>query len=78
MVKTWDKSTFEEALFTEFETFRQILSTDTGDWVIKGFIDVYRNIYALSLDTKVASKLIELMLFPIIRNSRNVMAMSYN
>ncbi len=66
MVKTWDKSTFEEALFTEFETFRQILSTDTGDWVIKGFIDVYRNIYALSLDTKVASKLIELMLFPII------------
>jgi hypothetical protein len=34
--------------------------------VVKGFIDVYRNIYTVSVDTKVVSKIIELMLFPII------------
>lgn len=34
--------------------------------MIKGFIDVYRNIYTVSVDTKVISKIIELMLFPVI------------
>lgn len=42
------------------------LANDIGDWVIKGFIDTYRNIYTISADTKVISKLIELMLFPLI------------
>ncbi len=43
-----------------------ILSTETGDWVIKGFIDVFCNIYTVSVDTKVVSKIIELMLYPLI------------
>ena len=38
------------------------MATDTGDWVVKGFIDVYRNIYTISVDTKVVSKIIELQL----------------
>jgi hypothetical protein len=33
---------------------------------VKGFIDVYRNLYTISVDTKVISKIIELLLFPII------------
>ena len=49
---------------THFDEFRQTLSTDDGDWVVKGFIDIYRNIYTISVDTKVISKIIELMLFP--------------
>jgi len=57
---------FRQNLLTHFENFRHTLATDTGDWVIKGFIDVYRNIYTISKDTKVISKIIELMLFPII------------
>ncbi|MFC1719292.1 type II restriction endonuclease [Candidatus Poribacteria bacterium] len=32
----------------------------------KGFIDAYKNIYTISVDTKVVSKIIELMLFPVI------------
>lgn len=36
----------------DFEAFTQTLATDAGDWVIKGFIDVYRNIYTISVDTK--------------------------
>lgn len=41
-----------------------IMSTASGDWTVKGFIDIFKNIYTISGDTKVVSKLIELMLFP--------------
>lgn len=58
--------TFRETLLGHFENFRRSLSTEAGDWVVKGFIDVYRNIYTISLDTKVLSKIIELTLFPVI------------
>lgn len=57
---------FRGSLLAHFDEFRHTLSTETGDWVIKGFIDVYRNVYAISMDTKVISKIIELMLFPVI------------
>lgn len=57
---------FREQFQSYFEQFRRALSTDHGDWVVKGFIDVYRNIYTISVDTKVVSKIIELMLFPIV------------
>jgi len=59
-------SDFRDNLLAHFDELRQTLATDTGDWVVKGFIDVYRNIYTISVDTKVISKIIELMLFPII------------
>jgi len=41
-----------------------LLPTEDCDWIVKGFIDLYRKIYTISNDTKVVSKLIELMLFP--------------
>lgn len=55
---------FRKNLLTHFDNFRRVLASDNGDWVVKGFIDVYRNIYTISIDTKVVSKIIELMLFP--------------
>lgn len=42
------------------------LQTSDKEWILKGFIDLHRNVYSLSIDTKVISKLLELMLFPII------------
>lgn len=57
---------FEQELLAYFDSFKNTLSTDTDDWVIKGFIDIYKNIYTISVDTKVISKIIELMLFPVI------------
>lgn len=57
---------FRESLLAHVDEFRRTLATDAGDWVVKGFIDVYRNIYTISVDTKVVSKIIELMLFPVI------------
>ncbi len=35
-----------------------------NEWTIKGFIDVFKNIYTISSDTKVLSKILELHLFP--------------
>lgn len=33
-------------------------------WTIRGFIDIFRNVYTISADTKVVSKILELHLFP--------------
>jgi hypothetical protein len=35
-----------------------------GEWTVKGFVDVFKNIYAMPNDTKVVSKVLELHLFP--------------
>ena len=35
-----------------------------NEWNIRGFIDIFRNIYTISSDSKVISKLLELHLFP--------------
>ena len=59
-----DKSAFLEALQTEAATFNKAVSTNTGDWIVKGFIDIAKNIYTISVDTKVISKIMELLLFP--------------
>lgn len=40
------------------------VSTRQGDWIIKGFVDVMRNLYTLSNDTKVISKVMELLILP--------------
>jgi len=64
---------FKAQLTEYFENFKRAIATGEGDWVVKGFIDVYKNIYTISVDTKVASKIIELMLFPTLSEfcSRN-------
>ena len=62
--KTVDKLSFLRTLQTEVASFNKAVATEAGDWVIKGFIDVFRNIYAISVDTKVISKVMELLLFP--------------
>jgi hypothetical protein len=40
------------------------ISTPKGEWIVKGFIDIARNIYTISADTKVISKILELLLLP--------------
>jgi hypothetical protein len=57
---------FRERMLNYFKELEKMLAMENGDWVVKGFIDVYRNIYTITVDTKVVSKIIELMLFPII------------
>lgn len=40
------------------------VSTDNNQWTVKGFIDVFRNIYTISADTKIVSKILEIHIFP--------------
>ena len=58
------KHQFTTQLTKHVQLFNEAISTDAGDWVIKGFIDVAKNIYTISNDTKVISKIMELLLFP--------------
>ena len=58
-----DKSTFIKLLRCAVKGFDKAISTEDGDWVVKGFIDVYKNIYTISTDTKVISKIIELYIY---------------
>jgi hypothetical protein len=46
-------------------TFAKAVATNEGEWIIKGFIDIYQRIYTISVDTKIVSKVLELLLFPM-------------
>lgn len=35
-----------------------------SEWTVRGFIDIFQNVYAISSDTKIVSKALELHLFP--------------
>ena len=46
-------------------SFAKAVATNEGEWIIKGFIDVYQRVYSISVDTKIVSKVLELLLFPM-------------
>lgn len=60
------QDTFRESLVAYFDQLRERVETESGDWTVKGFIDVYQRIYTVSLDTKVLSKVLELLMFPVL------------
>jgi hypothetical protein len=58
------KEQFRNQILKYVDLFNAAVSTKDRDWVVKGFIDIARNIYTISVDTKVVSKIMELLLFP--------------
>ena len=58
------KQQFFHALTQFVSSLDEHVSTSDGQWSIKGFIDVCRNIYTISSDTKIVSKILEIHLFP--------------
>ena len=58
------KKDFKDALNIFSEELEKYVSTENGDWSVKGFIDVYKNIYTISSDTKIVSKILEIHIFP--------------
>ncbi|MBP7960742.1 MAG: EcoRV family type II restriction endonuclease [Caldilineaceae bacterium] len=58
------KSEFETALKAFTGGLTGYVSTTDGQWTVKGFIDVFRNVYTISSDTKIVSKILEIHLFP--------------
>ncbi|MBP1630791.1 MAG: restriction endonuclease [Bacteroidetes bacterium] len=66
-------SEFEEGLNVFVGELKKYVSTSAGDWTIKGFIDVHKNIYTISSDTKIVSKILEIHIFPeIMRFAENM------
>ncbi len=63
-VKEKYKATFKKELDRFTDKLEKYVSTDNGDWSVKGFIDVYKNIYTISSDTKIVSKILEIHIFP--------------
>ncbi len=67
-MNTKERSKYKEAFKTALDIFsdklEKYVSTESGEWSIKGFIDVYKNIYTISSDTKIVSKILEIHLFP--------------
>ena len=64
MNKEQEKVAFLAALRSLTDTLGDEIRTEDGQWTVKGFIDVYRSIYTISLDTKIVSKILEIHLFP--------------
>lgn len=55
---------FFNLLTVEVATYKAFLETNDKDWIVKGFIDINKNIYTITKDSKVISKIIELLLIP--------------
>ncbi len=68
MKKIDDKAKIKEEFLKQLQLLANELysyvSTRDNQWVIKGFIDVFKNIYTITNDTKIISKIIEIHLFP--------------
>src|SRR5215510_6438534 len=58
------KEEFRQQLSDFVKSLKTHISTPDDQWTIKGFIDVFRNIYTISADTKIVSKILEIHLFP--------------
>jgi len=58
------KKDFEKRLREFVSRISSQVSTEDGQWTVKGFIDVFRDIYTISSDTKIISKILEIHIFP--------------
>lgn len=58
------KNKFEDSLNEFVKDLKNHVSGVNGEWTVKGFIDIYKNIYTISSDTKIVSKILEIHIFP--------------
>lgn len=59
-----EKEIFASNLADFVANLEKYVATDDGQWTVKGFIDIYKNVYTVSSDTKIVSKILEIHLFP--------------
>ena len=59
-----EKELFSTALTAFVRGLGGYVSAEDGQWTVKGFIDIFKNIYTISSDTKIISKILEIHLFP--------------
>ena len=59
-----NKQKFEKQIKDFVDELQRHISTEDGQWTIKGFVDTFQNVYTISSDTKIISKILEIHLFP--------------
>jgi Restriction endonuclease EcoRV len=59
-----EKTEFAKKLERFVAELKDHVSTNDGQWTVKGFIDLSKNVYTISSDTKIISKILEIHLFP--------------
>ena len=59
-----DKEKFELEFNDFLISLKSYVSDAASNWSIKGFIDIHENIYSISSDTKIISKILEIHIFP--------------
>ncbi|WP_374244625.1 EcoRV family type II restriction endonuclease [Zoogloea sp.] len=59
-----EKKEFARKLEKFVTELRDHVSSDDGQWTVKGFVDIFKNVYTISSDTKIVSKILEIHLFP--------------
>lgn len=64
MDKTRAKATFAAQLEQFATGLQAYVSSEDGQWTVKGFIDIFENVYTISSDTKIVSKILEIHLLP--------------
>lgn len=66
-----EKEYFAVQLNSFVSGLKDHISTE-NQWTIKGFIDTAKNVYGISADTKIISKILEIHLFPKILEFANI------
>jgi len=62
--KQISKDRFFESIKNLANTLNKYTMTTDNQWTVKGFIDTFQNIYTISSDSKIVSKILEIHLFP--------------
>lgn len=63
MTNEHEKEIFSRELKNFASSIAEKISLN-GEWTVRGFIDVFKNVHTISSDTKIISKILELHLFP--------------
>ena len=61
-----NKKEFENNFYEFSKTLQKHVLDKSNQWSIKGFIDAHKNIYSISSDTKLISKVLEIHILPIL------------
>lgn len=60
------KKDFEKDFLLFINELKKYVSDNSGNWSIKGFIDINKNVFTISTDTKLISKVFEIHIIPLI------------
>ncbi|PAF52215.1 type II restriction endonuclease [Helicobacter sp. 13S00477-4] len=66
-----DKECFINEFLDFTKSLKSYVSDQCDNWSIKGFIDIHKNIFTISNDTKIVSKILEIHIFPVIEKFAN-------